>query len=419
MKTINYVLSVFWKEVQLMLKDVGALALFFLLPLLMSSLIGGINVMTQQQDATVILLRVALVNADNGAFGSEIAKALGEIEELEITPYATAGAAEEQVAQGKVTAAVIIPAQFSDHINAHEPVAIDIIVDPGEPQSAGIVTGIMNHVVAEVTIWGEVQYGVRSLLEESGVLQTLAPAEQQAVGAQTLGAIMTVLNEMRRTPAIAVASESQETAGDLDWLPLFLALTFAGFTVMFIFINTSWSSGALLAERETGTLRRLLAAPIPRGAVIVGKMLAFVALSCMQVVVMFSVASIFFDVPLGESPLALVCVTLSVAIASTSMGMLIAALSKSSDKAGNTGVIAGLVLSAIGGCMGVRVPLTRTEGFAGILARLTPQGHAVTAFYSVMAEKATLVQVLPQIGILLAMATVFYAIAVWRFKFEA
>jgi len=418
MKTINYVLAVFWKEVQLMLKDFGALALFFLLPLLMSSMMGGINVMTSKQNTAVILLRVALVNADSGAFGSEVAKAIGEIKELAVTTYATASAAEERVAKGEASAAIIIPAQFSDRINAHEPTAIDVIVDPGEPQSASIVTGIMNRVVAEVTVWGEVQYGIRSLLESSGMLQGLAPEEQKAIGAQTLGAIMTVLNEMRRTPAIAVASESQEAEADTNWLPAFLALIFAAQTVMFVFINASWSSSALLAERESGTLRRLLAAPIPRGAIIAGKMLAFVALSCLQVVIMFSVARIFFDVPLGKSPLALILVSLSVALASTSMGMLIAAFSKSSEKAGPAGVIIGLALSAVGGCMGVRAPLTRAEGFAGLLARLTPQGHAVTAFYSVMAEDATLVQVLPQIGILLVMCAVFYAIAVWRFRFE-
>jgi ABC-2 type transport system permease protein len=418
MKNINYVLSVLWKEVQLMLRDVGALALFFLLPLLMSSLMGGINVMTAKQGTAVILLRVGLVNADSGAFGSEVAKAIGEIKELEVAPYDTADAAEERVAKGEATAAIIIPAEFSSNINDHKPTVIDVIVDPGEPQSASIVTGIMNQVVAEVTIWGEVQYGIRSLLEESGILQGMTPDEQRAVGAQSLGAIMTVINEMRRTPAIAVASESQEAAGDTNWLPAFFAVLFPGFTVMFIFINASWSSGALLEERESGTLRRLLAAPIPRGAVIIGKMLAFVLLSCMQVVVMFTVASVFFDMPLGKSPLALVLVTLVVALTSTSLGMLIAALSKSSDKAGTAGVIVGLALSAVGGCMGARAPLTRAAGFSGMLARLTPQGHAVTAFYSVMAENATLVQVLPQIGILLAMCAVFYAIAVWRFKFE-
>ncbi len=418
MKTINYVLSVFWKEIQLMLKEGGALAIFFLLPLLMSSLMGGINVMTATQGATVILLRVALVNADSGVFGSEVAKAIGEIKELEVTTYSTPSAAEERVAKGEATAAIVIPAEFSSNINDHKPTVIDVIVDPGQPESAGIVTGIMNQVVAEVTLWGEVQYGIRSLMETSGVLDSLTPEEQGAVGAQALGVIMTALNEVRRTPVIAVASESLEAKGDTDWLPTFFALMFSGFTVMFIFINTSWSSGSLLEERESGTLRRLLAAPIPRSAILAGKMLAFLLLSCLQVIVIFTVASVFFDMALGQSPLALVVITLVVALTSTAMGMLIAALSKSADKAGSAGVIVGLVLAGIGGCMGARAPLTRAEGFTGMLARLTPQGHAVNAYYSVMAENATLVQVLPQLGILLAMCAVFYAIAVWRFKFE-
>ncbi len=418
MKNVNYVLSVFWKEVQLMLKDGGALAMFFLFPLLLSSLMGGINVMTQE-DTTVILLRVGLVNADSGPFGSQVAKAIGEIAELEVTTYATTDAAEEQVAKGEATAAILIPAEFSSNIGNHVPTVIDVVVDPGEPQSASIVTGIMNQVVAEVTIWGEVQYGIRSLLEGSGVLKELNPAEQEAVGAQTLGVIMTTLNEMRRTPAIAVDSVNLEGGAEAgSWLPTFFAYLFPGFTVMFIFINASWSAGSLLEERESGTLRRLLAAPLPRGTVIIGKMLAFVLLSCMQVVVMFASASIFFDMPLGDSPFALVVVTLVVALTSTALGMLIAALAKSSNKATSAGIIVGMVMSAVGGAIGGKAPLTRVGGFGGILASLTPQGHAVNAFYSVMAENATLVQVLPSLGILLAMCIAFYAIAVWRFKFE-
>jgi ABC-2 type transport system permease protein len=419
MKNVNYILSVFWKEIQLMLKDGGALAMFFLFPLLLSSLMGGINVMTNQEDTAAILLHVGLVNADTGPFGSEVAKALSEIAELEVTTFDTADAAEERVAKGEATAAIFIPAGFSSDIGDHIPTAIDVVVDPGQPESASIVTGIMNQVVAEVTIWGEVQYGVRSLLEGSGILQGLTRVEQEAVGAQTLGVIMTTLNEMRRTPVIAVESENLggvESAG--SWLPTFFAYLFPGFTVMFIFINASWSSGSLLDERESGTLRRLLAAPIPRGTVIIGKMLAFVLLSCMQVVVMFTSASIFFDMALGESPLALVVVTLVIALTSTALGMLIAALAKSSNKAANAGIIVGIVMSAVGGAIGARAPMTRAGGFAGILASLTPQGHAVNAYYSVMAENATLVQVLPEIGILLVMCVAFYVIAVWRFKFE-
>ena len=61
-------------------------------------------------------------------------------------------------------------------------------------------------------------------------------------------------------------------------------------------------------------------------------------------------------------------------------------------------------------------PLTRTEGFMSVVARLTPHGNAVDAYYSLMAEKAGMLQILPEL-VLLAMGVAFFLIAVWRFRF--
>jgi hypothetical protein len=49
---------------------------------------------------------------------------------------------------------------------------------------------------------------------------------------------------------------------------------------------------------------------------------------------------------------------------------------------------------------------------------LTPHAHAVEGYYRLMVENATFIQVLPQIGILLAFGIVFFLIAVWRFRYE-
>ena len=73
--------------------------------------------------------------------------------------------AEQRVIQGETTAAIIIPADFSEKIDAYTPTSIEVIVDPAEPEAASIVTGIMNQVVGEVTIWGEIQYGVRTIMD--------------------------------------------------------------------------------------------------------------------------------------------------------------------------------------------------------------------------------------------------------------
>lgn len=423
MNTIYYVLSVAWKELQLIGKDRGMLALLFLLPLLLGSLTAGINIMVEGDgDSPAILLDVFLVNEDTGAFGQEVTKAIEGIDELNIKTLDTFTEAEQRVAKGGAIAAILIPADFSQKIDAHTPTSIDVVVDPIAPQAASIVTGIMNQVVAEVTIWGEVQYGIRTILDESGLLAGASPEEQRAVQAQSLGVIMTRLNEVRRIPAIAVVSEGLEGSqpqGGQSGVEGFLAYAFPGFSVMFIFFIVPLCASTLLKERESGTLRRLIAAPIPRMAIILGKMLAYLVMSCLQVVLLFSVANIAFNMPLGQSPMALAVLTIVVGLNATALGMMIAALAKTAKQAEDVGTVLGIVLTILGGAIPLAgAPLARSEGFIGVVSKIVPHSYAVEGYYSLMAENATFAQILPQIAVLLAMAVVFFLIAVWRFKFE-
>ena len=422
MNMISHTLNVAWKEIQLLAKDRGNLAVLFLLPILFSSLYGTINLQLADGGDAIISLDVCLVNQDDGIFGEEIAKALKAIDELNVETFDIVADAEQQVAEGEATAAIVIPADFTQEINAYTPTSIDVIVDPAQPESANIVTGIMSQIVAEVTIWGEVQYGVRTILDESGLLAEASPQERRAVEAQTLGAIMTQLSEVRRTPAIVVANEDLEgaTVTLKGVFEMFFAFLFPSITVMFIFFIVGGAAASLLTEREMGTLRRLLAGPIPRGAIIAGKMLAYVLLVCLQVVVLFAVGSIFFGMPLGKSPVGLALLTLILALVATAMGMLVAALAKTPKQADNVGLVLGFVLGGIAGCMGGggSEPITRSEGFMAVLSRFTPHAHAIEGYYRLMAESGTFMDVLPQVGILLAMGIVFFLIAVWRFRFE-
>jgi len=422
MNNLRYVLAVAWKEIQVLAKDRGGLAVFFLLPLLIGSMMASMNLSmasSARGEKGAILLNVVLINADAGTFGQEISKALQNINVLGVEILDAVAPAEERVAKGKAAAAIVIPRDFSQRIDAYTPTSIEVIVDPAQPESTSIVTGIMNEVVSEVSIWGEVQYGIRNVFKESGVLANASPEQQRAVEAQSLGVIMTRLNELRRTPAIAVQSE------DLEGIPVstqfagYFAYLFPGLAVMFMFFVVSSGASGLLSERETGTLRRLMAAPIPRSAIIGGKMLAYILLACAQAVVLLGVARIAFSMPLGRSPLGLVLVTLATALTSTTLGMMLAALCKNSKQADNLGTLLGFVLGGLGGTIAVSpTPIFRSPGFMGMLSKLTPQAHAVDGFYRLMAENASVVQVLPQVGILLLMSGGFFAVAVRRLRFE-
>lgn len=421
MNTIRLVLAVTWKEIQLLVRDRGTLAVLFLLPMLIAGMMGGANLASLEGEESAILLSIYLVNQDSADFGREVSNAILDIQQLDVEMLTSPIEAEELVAKGRAAAAVIIPSDFSQKINDHQSTQVEVIVDPAQPESASIVTGIMNQVVTEVTIWGEVQYGVRTILTESGILANASPQEQRGIAAQSLGVIMTRINELREDPLISVENLNlEESESDENWLVGFFPFMFSGITVMFAFFVVGTMATTLLGEREVGTLRRLLAAPIPRGAILAGKMLAYMLLVCAQVTIMFAFTNLGFKMSLGSSPAGLVVLTLALAFVATSLGLLVAALAKSAEQAGNMGLIIAFVFAGLGGSIpvGSAVLASRDEGFRRVLATILPNGHAVEGYYRLMAENGDLLRVLPQVGILFAMGLLFFIIAVWRFKFD-
>ena len=417
---VRQTLIVTGKEIQVLLRERGALAVLFLLPLLVGSLYGTMQTqMARDSETNPIFLTVALANQDAGTFGMELSKALRGISILEIVEPATPEEAEAIVAEGRATAAIVIPPDFTAQVDAYEPTKITVILDPADPQRAEIVNGIMKAAISEVTIWGEVQYGVRTVLRDSGLLDDADPEAQRAAAAQSLGVIMTRINELRSDPLIRVASEDLQGATVKGGITAYLAYLFPGITVMFVFFVVGVAGESLLHEREAGTLRRLLAAPIPKAAVIAGKVLAYTLLVCLQVVVLFGTANIAFKMPLGRAPLALILLTVILGLVASAMGMLVASFSKSAKQADSAGMILSFVLAGLGGAIAInQFPLARSGGPMAFVAQLTPHSHAIEAYYRLMAEKADLGDILPQLAVLLGMALLFGAIAAHRFRFE-
>jgi len=416
---LYYTLSVAWKEIQVISKERVSLMVLFILPLMVGGFIGGGNLAASRAEGDVIQLDVGLVNLDEGPMGLQVVKVLQSIEQLQVTSYAAVTEGEQLVAKGESAALIVIPQDFSQKFDAYLPTSINVVVDPAEPESANIVTAIVKQVMSEFSIWGEVQHGVRSILDEAGILQAAGSQESRSIEAQNLGIIMTRINEMRTSPVIGLVIEDPVGEKTSPSMASFFAYLFPGLTVYFIFFIVGMSAASLLSERETGVLRRLLTATIPRGTILAGKTIAYMLLACLQVVVIFTVANLVFHTPLGRSPLGLVVMTLSVAFTATAFGMLVAGISKTAKQADGTGTILGFVLGSLGGAIAFSpTPFYRSGGFIGTLASLTPQNHGVEGFYRLMAENATLVQVLPQVGILLAMGVAFFLVALWKFRFD-
>lgn len=417
MNTIRYTLAVAGKELQVMSRDRGSLVILFLLPLLMASLMGSVYPTiagVSNGEEETFSLDIFLVNEDDGPHADLIVSAFESIDEINIKELDSVTEADERVADAQALAAIIIPTGFSQQIDDYEPVQLQVIADPTHEIAAGFISGILNQVAGEVEVVGEIAYGIRTLFDESGFLADAPPEMKRAAAAQTLGVIMTQLQGMRQNPVITVRSEDLtgvEESGPVNYF----GFVVPSFTVMFSFFLIGVISATLLKEKEEGSFRRLLAAPLPAASIIAGKMLAYMLVVLLQVGVLFSVSAVAYDMPLGESPLGLLLLSLALAMSASALGMLLAAVIKTSGQADSLGMIIGFVLAGLGGCIFGGFP----EGsFMDRVTLFTPHGHALRGYYGLLNDGLGVMDVLPQVGALAGFAAVFFLVAMWRFKFD-
>jgi ABC-2 type transport system permease protein len=412
-KMIRNSLAVAWKDLLIVLKDKGVLAVYFLMPLLFASLLGMVfgNVGSEE---TTIEIPVLLVNQDSGSYGQMLADGLKGADVLIVEELTDVTLADQRVADGDAPAALLIPADFSSQIDAGEPVEVTIIKDPTQQVAASTVAGIANQAMVEIGLLGELRYGIHAVLAQAPDYDKAPPELVQAVEAQTLGVVWTQVQQMRQNPLIAVEDEAVAGAEEIQpWNPITYYIP--SFTVAFAFFLVGQMAVTLLREKEEGTFRRLLSSPMPRASVIGGKVLAYMGIVFLQVIVLFSVGYALFKMPLGEAPLALLLLTLALALASASLGMLLGALCRTSKQADQLGQVLGFILLALGGSI---MPLFRAEGFIGIVSRLTPNAWGIEGYMGLVGDNWTLAQTAPNILALFGFAVVFFAVAVWRFKFE-
>jgi ABC-2 type transport system permease protein len=410
---IRNTLAIAWKDLLIVLKDRGVLAVYFLMPLLFASLLGMAFGNVSGEEAQ-IEIDILLVNQDTGSYGQTLADGLKETGVLVVEELASAAEADQRVADGDAPAAIVIPTDFSARIDAGEPVEIPVIQDPTQVQAAEIVAGIVNQAAAEVGLLGELRFGIHSVLAQAPDYDQAPPELVEAIEAQTLGVMWTQVQQMRQDPVIAVKDEAIAGAEEAEpWNPIDWYIP--GFTVAFAFFLVGQMASSLLLEKEEGTFRRLLSSPMPRASIISGKILAYMVVVLLQVILLFTVGYALFKISLGDSPLALALLTLVLALASASLGLLLGALCRTSQQAERVGQVLGFVLLALGGTI---FPTFNMEGLMGILSKLTPSAWAIQGYMRVMSEGWTLIQVAPNILVLLGFAAVFFVLAVWRFKFD-
>ncbi len=103
--------------------------------------------------------------------------------------------------------------------------------------------------------------------------------------------------------------------------------------LLLLLITTNLSSMAIVREREVGTLEQLNVTPLGRWELILGKLLPYGVIGVIDVVLVVSVAVLWFEVPLLGSPVLLFAGCLVYLLCTLGLGLFISTISATQQQA--------------------------------------------------------------------------------------
>ncbi len=420
-----HALNVAWKDIQVYVRDRSWLIELFFLPLLFIVIVSGaLTALTapREDEGT----RLVVVDLDGGpvaqrlladldAAGGVRVEILPQDEVLDLLQ-------ERQVGRVLTLPAGLSEAEFGRSPGDRRPVMVRLTTHPdANPEQSEAVRLLVEGVVQDLLL----EQQIIASLEQLAAMQAMTSAEHQALTAERIIAQAEAQFEhARERPLVTLVQRPPSLDGDESearGLPDAVQLAVPGFAVLFVFLTAQATAGSIYEEKRRGTFRRLLAAPLSRGALLAGKMLPNFFTALVQTAVIFAFGLVGLrlmglqPLSLGNAPGALLLVAIAMALCSSGLGILIAALARTE---GQIGGLSSLVLWGAGILGGSFVPLFLLERFLGPLSRIVPHYWANRAFENLLLRGLGLGDVIGELLALLGFTALFFVVGLWRFRFE-
>ncbi len=399
------------KELRLWLQQPANLVVILLVPFLFIWIMGAVF-----GSSGMPTVAVFAVNLDSSANAARVLTALQDSPNLEVQLLTSRAEADRRVGQGEHMAAVVIPAGFSEAVLTDSGAALELIVDPARSERASIVTGLVNAALAPQLVDAEVarsvKRGIASLLTSQGNLAGMDTGVlQEFLTAAFQGVVASQVRSAVEDPLVSLNLQPVGEGPSSESLPSLMESLVPGYTLMFAFFLVSQLATTIVQERAEGTLRRLLSTPASKAAILAGKFFPYAVVASLQILFVFFVSSLFFDFSLGSSPLVLAAVILPTAAVIAALGILIAALARTTGQSSGLTILIVLILAIASGAMSPNIAIPGLQW-------LTPHFWAIRGFQNIITRQMGLSGALLPAAVLTGMALLCFGLAVWRFRFE-
>lgn len=377
------ILHVLKKEFLLIVRDIHAVAVLFLMPAVFIMIMSLAMRDLFELHGTAGIDLVA-VNQDAGKKSESFLKAmdaLGTFRLHRIEKGATTDKVKEQMVARDYKFALIIKENFSAFVEKQgrgkDEKPLELLVNPAvNLQTQLVLKGALDAKLAKLT-W-------EAFIDRMGSLLTLAGIDREKLTSteESFVEVRYLYKEGRYSKIPSAVQQS---------VPAWLV-----FSMFFIVIPIS---NTFISEREQGTLMRLKSMNVSGIHLIVGKMAPYLLINAVQVIIMIAMGVAIVPLcggttlTLGDSTGGLVLIAASVSFCAIATALFIASAARTTEQATTAGGVLNIIFGALGGIM---VPKFVMPGFMQNLANLSPMSWGLEGFLEIFLRNGNVYDVLPK-----------------------
>jgi ABC-2 type transport system permease protein len=377
----------FWRAKQIVFS-------FLLMPIVLMSMFGYMfptvpkpNQFVGTMPTAYPNLPLALVQVDHGSLANAVSYQFVNIAEaqqlFQVKEMGSFQAARDTLVRGELYGIVVIPEGFTDAIMGRQQAAVEVTADETNPQIAAVVESEVASIFSIISSNISASYmdnGRGNNMNPTFILQPVSIIEE---------------------PLISGTSTTFQ----------FLAPGFMALTV--VFGALAGVGFAISREREQGTMDGLLVAPIPRTAIVFGKVLAQTVRGMIQAFLILGLSMLLFGVRVYGSPLIMVLAMLMGVASFVGVGIILTSFAPDQETAQMTVMLLQFPMMFLSGIL---FPVSSLPVWMQWIGKAMPLYYAADALRKVVILNAGLNVIANDLLILVAYSVVTLAIAVPLFQ---
>lgn len=410
-----------YKETLLLKRDFGGLVILFVMPLIL------IITITLIQDGTYksmsdVKIPILLVDNDNDTISKTVRKNLNESGSFEVLTQLNGKNITEEIAQdavfkGKYQLAIIIPEKLSSDLQLKVNQNVDRIVS-----SFGLTDSLSSEVENQKIQPKEIKLyfdPATQLSFKNGVKNAIDRMISQIETKSIYTTFQEQLGEgdepFFEQDSFISFKEIVPTIDDKEILPNSVQHNVPAWTLFAIFFIVVPLSINIVKEKSQGTLVRLITNPVPYAVVIAGKTATYLVICMIQFYLMVAVGIYLFPhiglpaLDVSGKLFLMSIVAIFAGLAAVGFGILLGTLAKTQEQSAPFGATSVVILAAMGG---VWIPVFAMPKVMQFIAHISPMNWGLNGFYDVLLRNGGIVEVLPEISLLLLFFIITVTIAI-------